>query len=284
MMKISTYSSLAILFLAGCQTESPTPKTDYGDWAYESTVVKTVDSHEFTFPTEGYAFEHRDEYVQECVDAIAYNCKLLAITEFTVPIKYRFVTSREEMARFTGIAASGTTNSWTRTIHMAVFDSTETTTDEVLTDPPIVHETMHMISQVAWGHPGQKGNWINEGLATYAAGTCSGWTPREMYRFFMENEMLASVDSMITDFYHVGEMVGYHQAAVWVEHMISRYGLETFQQYWNPQNTMSFDEIFGVSIAEMETRINEDILKEIPEVPAIDWEVLQEGCYTRLNS
>lgn len=283
-MKTLFYSSLFIILIASCQSEPKSQDTDYGDWTYESTVVKTIESHEFTFPSEGYAFEHREEYVRECLDAIASNCELLGITEFTVPLKYRFVTSREEMKRYTGIAASGTANSWMRTIHMAVFDSTETTTDEAITNPPILHETMHMVSQIAWGHPGMKGNWINEGLATYAAGNCSGWTPREMYRFFMANDMLASVDSMVTDFYNVDEMVGYHQAAVWVQHMISKHGMEAFQQFWDQQNTMSFEEIFGISISQMENEINTDILQEIPEVPAIDWEIQKEGCYTRLNS
>lgn len=287
-MKLLTYQhvlaiTLGLSLISCADKQSSSAQTDYGDWTLESTVVKEVGGHEFRFPSSGYAFENREDYVQQSLDAIKADCQLVGIDSFSVPMKVRFVNSRDEMKRYTGIAASGTANSWSREIHFAVFDSTETTTDEVITNPPILHEMMHMISQITWGYPGPHRAWINEGLATYAAGNCSGWTPQEMYRFFMENDMLAPMDSMTSNFYQVDEMVGYHQGAVWVEYMISNYGIESFIEFWRPEITTTFEEIYGISIADMEAAINAYVLETVPEVPAIDWEIQKEGCYTRLN-
>ncbi|MGB0177144.1 MAG: hypothetical protein ACPF9D_08255, partial [Owenweeksia sp.] len=87
---------------------APTEETDELGWKLESQVVKNIDNLEFTFPAEGYAYENREAFVKECREAISSNCKLLEIDDYQEVIKIRFVTSRADMKRFSGMEATGT--------------------------------------------------------------------------------------------------------------------------------------------------------------------------------
>lgn len=246
------------------------------EWEQKSQFTKQIDNLYFSFPSKGYGFENRDKLLQECVEAFSANCKIIKDPDYTEFTQIIFVDSKNEMLLQSGLfIKGGAANIYRRTIHMVVFDNG--IESEKRTNLPIKHEIMHMVSMTAWGIPPNNVTWLNEGLATYAANNCSGYTVSELYRFFLEEKMLISVDSLSNNFYHTEEMIGYHQSACIVEYLIDNYGLEKLEALWKNGMT-NFDSIYGLSYSQLEKNLNEHILKKHPKVAEINWSVLSKGC------
>mgnify|MGYP007063848966 CR=1 FL=1 len=110
-MKEQTISFLlisAIIYtVSSCNNET---KQQENGWKLEQQVTKEIDNLTFTFPASGHVFEKREALVQECIDAINSNCELLNLPNYKEPIKIRFVSSKEELFKLVGMAASGTSN------------------------------------------------------------------------------------------------------------------------------------------------------------------------------
>ena len=246
------------------------------DWEQKSIVTKQIDNLYFTFPSEGYAYDNRKRYVEKCLEAIKANSEIINVPEFTEFTKIKFVDSKKDMLLYAGLFVSGgVANLWTRSVHVMI--SNEGSESEELVKAPIKHELMHMVSMTAWGASPQNNNWLNEGLATYAANNCSGYNVAEIYRYFLAENMLISIDSLTSDFYKEEEMVAYHQSAYIVEYMISNYGIEKLEKFWK-SGFSSFESIYGFSFLQMETDINKNIVEKYPKPTDIDWEILKEGC------
>lgn len=247
-----------------------------GEWEQKRLVTKQVGNIYFTFPSKGYAYDNRDILVEKCLDAIKENCKIINDTEFIEFTRIMFVDSKTEMLLHADLfIKGGVANIWTRSIHMMVSDKGQES--EKQTNPPIKHEVMHMVSMTAWGSPPPNSNWLNEGLATYAANNCSGYTVAEIYRYFLEKEILVPIESLTSNFYQVEEMIGYHQSAYIVEYLISNYGLRKFEALWK-RGFLSFENIYGIPFSQIEMALNKHIIELHPIAPMIDWDVLKEGC------
>lgn len=245
-------------------------------WEIRTHVTKQIDNVYFTFPASGYAYDHRDEMVAECMEAIQKNCELIGYREFTNFTRITFVTTKEEMLLYSGVYVSGGYNPATRTIHMVVSNEDEDP-DLKIDNPPIVHEVMHMISMTAWGSPPADLNWLNEGLATYAENNCSGYTVEEIYRYLMEENRLLTEEDLTRDFYRSDEMVGYHQSGCIAQFLISNYGIEKMKTLWT-SGFSYFESIYGMTFSQMTDLLNESLLKKYPEAPSIDWETFMQGC------
>lgn len=273
--------SALLLFLIACKPkinlEINDSDTGSNGWRLEQQVVKDVSNYEFTFPNKGFAYDNRDAFIEECLDAVESNCALIGLPEFKEPIKVRFVSSRAEMKRFTGMAASGTANSWTRQIHFAAYNEAEDTTGKTITKPPIKHELMHMISQLTWGYPNHDLTWMNEGLAAYAENNCNGFNVAQIYRFLLEEDLLISMDSLSNDFYRTEEMIAYHQSAYWVEYLITRFGIDKFVALWQ-SGFARFKEVYEMPFNDMLIEINQNITAEMPTKPEIVWVEFKKGC------
>lgn len=249
-------------------------KTD--QWETKSVVTKQIDNLYFTFPSTGYGYENRDMLVKKCTDAFRKNCALINDTSYTEFTRIMFVDSKTEMLLHSDLfIKGGAANIWTRSIHMVISD--EGTKEQQLLKPPISHEIMHMVAMTAWGNPSQNVTWLNEGLATFSENSCSGYSVAEIYRYFLAKKMLIPIESLTRDFYQTEEMIGYHQSAYIVEYLISHYGIEKLEALWKNGFT-NFENIYGLTFAQMETELNLDIMKTIPKTPKIDWEILKEGC------
>lgn len=261
----------------GCSTDSSQSSIPEG-WELEQSISKPYDNVTFTFPAKGSAFENRDDLITLTQAAISYNAALLDLEEYTTPISVRFLTTREEMGKHSGMPVRGTANAFTKEVHMLFPDSILTFDMEHFSICPIKHEMMHMISCTSWGYPDRSMTWANEGLATYAENHCSGYTVSEIYRFLESEDMLIPSDTMALDFYSTEEMVGYHQCAFIVQYLIEKEGLEKFKTFW--QSTFSdFESIYGYSYPEFELRLSAWAKELHPEVPSIDWDELSQGCF-----
>jgi len=247
------------------------------EWELKPRVTKQVGNLYFTFPSEGYAYDHRDSLVDECLAAIKENCKIIKDPEFTEFTRVMFVDSKTEMLLHADLfIKGGMVNIWTRSVYMMVTDIGKE--NETSTNPPIKHEFMHLVSMTEWGSPPQNNNWLNEGLATYAGNNCSGYTVAEIYRYFLEEKMLVPIETLTSKFYHVEEMIGYHQSAYIVEFMISNYEIEKLEELWK-NGFSSFENIYGFTFSQMEIEINKHVIELYPISPGIDWILLkEEGC------
>lgn len=246
------------------------------DWEAKTVVTKQIDNLHFTFPTKGYAYENRDTLVEKCLLAIQENCRLINDTSFTEFTRIHFVTSKKEMLLQAGYYVNALANIDARTIHMKVTNENSDEESSV-TNPPIQHETMHIVSMTAWGRPAEGNNWLNEGLATYSENNCSGYTVAELYRYFLEENKLVPLESLAYQFYQTEEMISYHQSAYVVEYLISNYGLPKFETLWK-SGFSSIQNIYGFSPAQLEAEINKSLLKTHPKSPKINWELIQKGC------
>jgi hypothetical protein len=246
-------------------------------WEQKNLITKQIDNLYFTFPAEGYAYDNREIYVEKCIDAIKANSKIIKAPVFKEFTKVKVVDSKEDMLLYAGmLTGGGIANIWTRSVYFMISDEGVEETKELI-KAPIKHEIMHMVAMTAWGMPPQNNTWLNEGLATYAANNCSGYTVAEIYRYFLEINMLIPIDLLTSDFYKEEEMVAYHQSGYIVEYMISNYGIEKFEEFWK-NGFSNFESIYGFSFSQMEIEINKNIVETYPKSTDIDWEILKEGC------
>ena len=262
---------LCLPLLFGCANKTQENETiEQGNgWKLEKQVTKKVDNLHFTFPSVGYAYDNRDLYVKECIDALKEDCAIIKLPNYNNPIKITFLNSRKEMEEEVGSPASGWTNMWTQEIHIVAVNEFK---------PPIKHEIMHMISMTTWGYPHDDLIWLNEGLATYTETHCNGYKVGQIYRYLLEKEMLISIDSLTNNFYGEDDMISYHQSAHIVEFLLTNYGIEKFKELWK-KGFCFFEEIYTISFSQMEIEINKNTIEKYPTAVSIDWNVFKKGCY-----
>jgi hypothetical protein len=254
-----------MLLLVACKIRD---KKD-NSWAEEKLLTKTVGNISFIIPSGSLAYDDREKLIIKCQEAIKWDLKILKFPEFTDSITVQFVSSREEMKKYTGMGASGITLLNPKIIYL--LDNVKEG------DPPIKHELMHMILLCAWGYPVQTSLWMNEGLAAFAENQCNGYNDEQIYRFLSENNLLLPMDSVAAHFYREPEMIAYHQAAYMVQYLLSNYGMEKFINLWM-QGFANFDKIYGVSFAQAESDIDKTAKHDYPNAPGIVWKKFSEGC------
>ena len=246
-------------------------------WTVQRSVTKPIENYTFIFPEEGFAYAHRDSLVDACMAAIRRNMAMLEVDTFSVPYKIRFYPSKAAMKEATNIGVSGHADFWIKEVAFVATDDPATIEKENIIPAPIIHETMHMIAMEKWGFPPEDNLWLNEGLATYAADQCNGYTVREVYSYLRAHDMTLPMDSLLDGFYHRNEMIAYHQSACIVQYLLKHYGVEKFGTLWQEGST-SFAQIYGMSFPELVARIDADVAEAYPNGVEIDWETFKKGC------
>jgi hypothetical protein len=235
-------------------------------------VVTKTGNVSFTFLSKGYAYDNRVRFMEECHQAIKSNIALLNLAEYRDSIRIQFLSSREEMKRYTGMTPSGIALPDSKIVYIVANGNPK----EV--KPPIKHELMHLISMTTWGFPAPDSNWMNEGLAAYAENNCNGYNDEQIYRYLISKGMLISMDSLATTFYHQPEMVSYHQAAYIVEYLLSQFGVQKFKNLW-AQGFRSFEKIYGIRFEQVQKVMNNTAENNYPIPPNIDWNSFKAGCF-----
>jgi hypothetical protein len=265
MRKVLLYASVACLLAC----HAPITKED--EWTVEKQLVKSVENVSFTFPSKGYAYDNRDRFVNECLQAIKNNTALIKLPGYKDSISIQFLRSRQEMKKYTGMTPSGIALVQPKILYVVANG------DPKEVKPPIKHELMHMISMTTWGFPGQDSNWMNEGLAAYAENNCNGYNDEQIYRYLAGHGMLIPMGALTTSFYRQPEMVAYHQAAYIVQYLLNRYGVENFKSLWI-QGFASFEKIYGIPFEEAKKDMDKTANQHYPAPPTIDWNTFQVGC------
>ena len=264
-MKLFALLILATLILV-CR---PSKQTKEETWNIDNDeATTTVGAVSFTFPSDGFAFSHRDSLVTQCMESIRHDCTMIHLPEFKDSILIRFVRSRQEMKSLIGREAAGFAMPGSKTLYLVAGGKVS---------PPIKHELMHMVSMTTWGHPAPSSTWMNEGLAAFAENDCNGYTDEQIYRFLLEKNLLVPVDSLTADFYRQPEMIAYHQSAYIVQYLLEHYGVEKFITVWQ-KGSAEFQKVYGIPFSQVEVSINTAVKKHLRHSPAIHWEVFKKGC------
>jgi hypothetical protein len=254
------------LWLFGCHSG----ERKAGDLSADSTWTDRRGNISFVFPSRGYAYKHRQQLIQECLDGVKYDLGILNLQAFTDTFTIRFLDSRQEMKRYVGNPSSGVAIPRPFRIVYMVFSEKEE-------GAPIKHELMHMICLVDWGDPDPTSLWMNEGLAAFSQNSCNGFTDEQIYRYFAANRMLLPIDSLANAFYQEPEMITYHQAGWMVGYLLKHYGVGKLRDLWQ-QGLFHFNAICGTSFSHMEADIKAAAERDYPKAPEIDWTSFSVGC------
>jgi hypothetical protein len=247
------------------------PAKKEGPSVETSQLTKTVGNISFTFPSKGYSYVNRDKLIAECLEAIKINVALIKLEQYSETISIQFLTSRQEMKKYTGMTPSGIALVEPKILYIVANG------DPKEVKPPIKHELMHMIAMTTWGYPAQDSNWMNEGLATLAENNCNGYNDEQIYRYLSEKDMLISMDALTTAFYKQPEMIAYHQAGYIAQYLLAHYGVEKFKNLWM-QGFAAFKKIYSMPFSQVSSDINTAARKNYPSAPTIDWKKFEQGC------
>lgn len=256
------------LFSCTESNESPVEKSTDG-WVEEAQIAKTIKNVHFSFPANEYVSANKEQYINAVFEAIEHDSKLLQLDDFKDTIYAKFLPSREKMGEYTGMEAKGMALAHINSIYMVL--------NEEITNPPIKHEMLHLIAMMKWGYPHPSSTWLNEGFATYAEDQCNGYTVSEVYRYFMETDKLIPLDTLAADFYQTPEMIGYHQSAYLVQHLLENHSIEQFRRLWSEGFTQ-FESIYEYSPATLLEQAKEAVLQKHKVAPKINWEEFEKGC------
>ncbi|MFW6272930.1 MAG: peptidase MA family metallohydrolase [bacterium] len=242
-------------------------KLNYNDTT--KFVVKEKDSITYIFGKNTFALSIKDSAISLCDNAIRKCLTIIGETNFTTKYRIHFIDSEDEMEKYTGWRTAGGYVEHDNNIVYISFRK-----DEI---GPITHELMHMISMSAWGKQPKSSTWMNEGLSTYAANYCSGYTVEELYRFFLSKNMLFSMDSLSSNFRKYKDMISYHQSAFIVQYLMENFSLEKFKELWQA-GFQDFDKIYGFSFEKLENDIKVYLNNKYPVPQDIDWDIVGKGC------
>lgn len=259
------------LTLSGCFEKEVQSETNTNEgWVKETKISKLIKNVNFEFPENGYAYNIKNDLIAQTFDAIEHNKKILQKDIFNDTIYVRFMSSRDEMFKYTGTRSSGTAYPYWSTINIV------SNQDEV--SPPIKHELMHLMLMLDWDYPNRSSSWINEGIATYSANNCNGYSVSEVYRYLLSENKLIAIKELSSNFYNQPEMIAYHQSGYVVQYLLENYSLEQFKELWI-EGVEKFEEIYGASYTKIEDDLQQTLIMKYPEIPNIDWEKFGEGCY-----
>jgi len=260
---------LTIFAVISCNDNKVSKKNEIGkdEWTKITTEKKTIKNITYFFPSE-IDFKRRNSAIKECQQSIEENLKLIEETKFDNKFDIEILRSREEMLKYGGMAAQGLALPESDVMFTLLKDGKNS---------PIKHELMHMITMYKWGNPSISSTWMNEGLATYSAGTCFEYSLEEIYKYFIQSEKLISTEKLATDFYGNPDMIAYTQSAFICKFLIDNYGISKFKKLWK-SGYGKFKEIYGFDSKTLENTITEFINKKYPKDINFDWEKFNKGC------
>ena len=91
---------------------------------------------------------------------------------------------------------------------------------------------MHVIAWQAWGRPAPDTDWLQEGLAQAADGRCGSYSNAGVLLALTAREGWIPFDDVLTDFRAQPDLRAYLQAAVFVDHLLQRFGPDALKTLW----------------------------------------------------
>lgn len=263
------YLLIVLLSIVACNYSKDKNSTRENDsWKKVGQIEKTIRNVHFTFPDSGFAFDNKEDLIEESFNALKTDRDLLGLKEFKDTIFIRFLRSREEMFPLTGTHALGNAYPHIKTVYVVSNETSKS---------PIKHELMHLMAMLEWDYPRASSDWMNEGLGTFAENSCSGWNVSELYRYLLETDQLIPMESLTTDFYGQPEMYANHQSGYLVQYLLKNYRIDQFVQLWK-SGFGEFEHIYGLPFESLKDKLEKDLLVKYPESPAINEDTFNKPC------
>jgi len=253
---------LLSVFIVSCSNNSEKK----GEWSKITRESKKIDNITYYFSSD-IDINRRNSAIKECQNSITENLEVINETEFANEMDIEFVESRKQMLKYTGMRAQGMAFPDRNTFFTLLKDK----------GSPIKHEMMHMITMYKWGNPPETSTWMNEGLATYAGGTCSEYSLSEIYKYFIQSEKVIAMNNLADNFYGNPDMIAYTQSAFICKYLIDNYGLEKFKLLWK-KGFNELQSIYGFNNKQLEINLSEFVNKKHPNEIEFNWEKFNEGC------
>lgn len=236
------------------------------EWSKITRESKKIDNITYYFSSE-IDINRRNSAIKECQNSITQNLEIINETDFTNEMDIEFLESRKQMLKYTGMGAQGMAFPDRNTFFTLLKDK----------GSPIKHEMMHMITMYKWGTSPETSTWMNEGLATYAGGTCSEHSLSEIYKYFIQSEKLIAMNNLADNFYGNPDMIAYTQSAFICKYLIDNYGLEKFKLLWK-KGFNELKSIYGFNNEQLEIDLSEFVNKKHPTEIEFNWQKFNEGC------
>src|SRR5687767_8731371 len=235
-------SFISVSFIIGCGVSRTSFSKDKSI-TYRATIERG--QFLFTFPKDSFAFTNREELMKECENALDFDMKILKLDTVPYLIRVHYYNSRGDLSKYMLGTWSGVAEIWKNSIYLVRGEKVKA---------PTKHEMMHLLSGKLWGFPHPGSEWLNEGLATYAANNCNGFNLEQIYSYYLDRKMLIDLDSLGSSFYKHDDMIAYHQAGYISQWLLEHYGLDKLKELWIAGYT-KFENIYGVPYRKVESDI-----------------------------
>jgi hypothetical protein len=201
--------------------------------------------------------------------AVTWDLRILGERSSGARMHLFFVASRAEMVPLVGAGPGG---------HAVVAEGTAFLVANDSVHPPLRHELMHLLSWRLWGTPA--GEWVSEGLATFAAG-CGNHDMNDVAAALARANRLAPFSAIRHTFVFAGEAgaANYFQAASMIAFTRSTYGVDRLRTFWSTGLAASGRSL-GVEAAVLEAQWRAAIDRRTASATwqSVWREVLAHGC------
>lgn len=217
---------------------------------------------------------YRDEIISKTKKYILEHLSLLNEKEFENSIHITILQNKDDMEKIGGMRVGGFFLPNGSYGYEDVSFLYAIYAEEYQT---LKHELMHAVSFQKWGRlDADNLRWLSEGLATFSHPEMEGdgHTLEERYTFFLQNDKLLEKDSLIMMpdiFDKIPIKIAYSQSGYIVQYILENYGINKLKQLW--QSGMDdFEEIFGITFAQMINDINTKLKEKYPDPISFNWE------------
>jgi hypothetical protein len=179
-------------------------------------------------------------WVQGFGTAYDHALSQLGISEVPAPNVY-LIASRDRLRAITGVAANGLTDIAGQALYFVYGSSPN----------PLAlrHEAMHWVAARAWSPP-FPADWVNEGVAVFGQGRCSGYPVRAVAAALAARGELFSLDSLANGFRQLPELRAYLSAGSFVTYVYLR-DPASLRLLWR-QGLADVAAAFGTDVAHLE--------------------------------
>jgi hypothetical protein len=217
---------------------------------------------------------HRSEVAAAAEHALATDLAAIDAPAYPNRIQLLFVTSRAQMREIVGRPAGG----------FALVEPGEGGDAGVFVGRPsdglgaLRHEIMHLVTYKQWGEPVAPTDWIVEGTATWAVGTCAGYAFDPLAARLLADGRLPTLDALVHHFDDVDNLNAYLASASLVQYFRERNGVPTLRAIWR-QGLAGALAALGATPASAEAAWRTYLRTRVTPAPARAWDDIRtRGC------
>ena len=194
------------------------------------------------FLADSYPARHQDSLLARLPQALEHAENLIGVEDTSGPIDLFFVENRPQMEQLVGGRATGFAQPSAR----AVF---------LMTNPEWRaferHEIMHVVAVQSWGRALPGSDWLQEGLAQFADGSCAGYENSDIAVALAARHGWIPFNDVLTRFRQQSDLRAYLHAASFVKYLHQRYGASILKKLWT-EGVSPGPQADGVPLEEVE--------------------------------